>query len=509
MKHSQIGTIMAWTGDSSTGFTAANIPKGWILCDGKQYAASQYPLLASIIGITYGGNNDLPFAGSFPEYKDPTTNQSDTFRVPDLTAKAMMDMNSEYLSDSRYYAGQSDALSQVGSLFSRTGNEVTINSIVSSDTDLDFSISGNTYIGKFTMISGSTTTANTLNPAAYQSTTYVIPRKLGQNHMPSHTHRASSTTEYQSATSASNVATFQAPNVVTSGRLDEGCGRTTPGFNQIDIANANAHPWTGGRASITYYDPNTLVLTDRFYDFPSNMSAIPGTGYNYLNDGVADGNLPLMNIAGDNSGQVTALTGITPATTHAEPTWTGSFPIPATVANRKNYAGNVSPNSFTPISTTATGASGVVTLTLASSTDMTNIKPKMFVYTTPGGGGFGGLARGTMVTDVDKVAKTIGISQPTTAALSGTTIYFKQGTFPTTQNNPVGTEDPASSSFGSHNHGSVDIQMNLGSLRPPSTFTINNISLGDVAPINFSKALNLTVNKACPALNIVYIIRAY
>jgi len=41
------------------------------------------------------------------------------------------------------------------------------------------------------------------------------------------------------------------------------------------------------------------------------------------------------------------------------------------------------------------------------------------------------------------------------------------------------------------------------------TFTINNISLGDVAPINFSKALNLTVNKACPALNIVYIIRAY
>ena len=509
MKHSQIGTIMAWSGDASSGFTASNIPKGWILCDGKQYTASQYPLLASIIGITYGGNNDLPFAGSFPEYKDPTTNQSDTFRVPNLTAKVMMDMDSEYLSDSRYYAGQSDAFSQVGSLLSKTGNEVTINPIVSSDTDLDFSITGTTYIGKLSMVSGSTSVANTLNPAAYQSTTYVIPRKLGQNHMPTHSHRASSANEYQSVQNVGTIATFSPPNVVTSGKLPEGCGNTSAGFNQIDIANANAHPWTNGRAQIAYYDPNSLVFTDRFYDFPNNMNAIPGSGYNYLTNGVSDGTVSLMNVPSDASGQVNAMTGITPATTHAEPAWTGSFPVPSIIANRKNYAGNVSPNSFTAISASATAASGAVILTLSSGTDMTNIKPKMFVYTTPSGSSFGGLARGTMVTDVDRVAKTVGISQPTTASLSGTTVYFKQGTFPTTQNNVIGTENPSSSSFGSHNHGSIDLQMNLSSLRPPSTFTINNISLGDVAPINFPKALNLTVNKACPALNIVYIIRAY
>lgn len=499
---------MAWAGDASTGFLPSNVPKGWIICDGKQYSASQYPLLASIIGITYGGNNDLPFGGDFPEYKNSTTNANDTFRVPDLTAKAMMDVRGDYLSDVRYYAGQSDAYSQVGNLFSRTGNEVTINPIVSKDTDLKFSITGNTYIGKFSMVSGSTSNPNTLNPAAYQTTAYVIPRKLGMNHMPPHTHRATGNDYSSASTSGGATKVFRPPNVATSGSFTDPTGNPHV-FTTINIADSASTPWVGGSAYITYYDPNTLVTTDRFRDFPSTMGYIPGAGYNYLNTGTVDANPPNLVIQPSQSGYTNTISGVQPASGHAEPAWTGSFPVPTTLFNKKNYFGNISPNSFSAISSTANAASGSTTMTLAAGTSFTNIKSKMFVYTTPGGGTFGGLAAGTMVTNVDTVNRVVSLSQPTTGALSSTTVYFKQGTWPTTLNNVVGSEDPASSSFRSHNHGSIDIQMNIGSLRPPSTFTVNNVSLGDVAPIDFLQALNITANTACPALNIVYIIRAY
>jgi microcystin-dependent protein len=509
MKHSQIGTIMAWAGDANTGFLPSNIPTGWILCDGKTYSASRYPLLASIIGITYGGNNDLSFDGSFPEYKNSITNVSDTFKVPDLTARVMMDMKSDYLADVRYNSGQSDSFSKVGSLFSRTGAETPINSIISKDTDLKFNINGNTYIGKLTMNSGSSVVQNTLNPAAYQTTAYIVPRKLGQNHMPGHVHRATGNDYLSATTGGGGVKVFWPTNVTTGGSVSTPDGQSHS-FTQIFLADvANNTPWTSGAAPITYYDPNTLITTDKFYDFPNNMNTIPGAGHNYLNTGTLDANPPPLSVQSSASGRTNSITGVAPSTGHVEPAWSGSFPIPATVFNKKNYFGNINPNDYTAISASATASSGSISLTLAAGTNFTNIKSKMFVYTTPSAGTFGGLASGTMVVDVNPVSRVIVISKPTTASLSSTTIYFKQGTWPTTLNNVVGSEDPSSTSFQSHNHGNVDIQMNSGSLRPQSTFSIDNISLGDVAPVDFPKALNVTANVACPALNIVYIIRAY
>ena len=51
MKSAKIGTIMPWGGDGGSGFLASNIPKGWIVCDGRNdLNAKDYPLLASIIG---------------------------------------------------------------------------------------------------------------------------------------------------------------------------------------------------------------------------------------------------------------------------------------------------------------------------------------------------------------------------------------------------------------------------------------------------------------------------
>ena len=50
-----IGTIMPYTGSSSTGgLSETGIPTGWLVCRGQQLKASEYPLLAQILKNQYG-----------------------------------------------------------------------------------------------------------------------------------------------------------------------------------------------------------------------------------------------------------------------------------------------------------------------------------------------------------------------------------------------------------------------------------------------------------------------
>jgi microcystin-dependent protein len=52
-----VGSIIIFGGtDGQT-----NVPSGWLLCDGTLYDASGYPMLADIIGITYGGTTGTNF----------------------------------------------------------------------------------------------------------------------------------------------------------------------------------------------------------------------------------------------------------------------------------------------------------------------------------------------------------------------------------------------------------------------------------------------------------------
>ena len=73
MRTAKIGTILPWGGDGGNGFLASNIPKGWIVCDGSTKDASDYPLLASMIGDTYGGDMTKAAGGNYTfPYVDPT-----------------------------------------------------------------------------------------------------------------------------------------------------------------------------------------------------------------------------------------------------------------------------------------------------------------------------------------------------------------------------------------------------------------------------------------------------
>lgn len=75
-----IGSIVPWGG------ALTKIPKGWLLCNGAELSAGDFPLLARILKDTYGGNG---FSGTFPNY-------SGTFKLPSINQKALADISVGY-----------------------------------------------------------------------------------------------------------------------------------------------------------------------------------------------------------------------------------------------------------------------------------------------------------------------------------------------------------------------------------------------------------------------------
>lgn len=122
---------MSWGGDGSEGFSASNIPKGWVVCDGSSLSASRYPLLASVIGDSYGGTN---FAGEFPEY-------TGRFRVPNISARVLMDLEPSMLNEPKYLYNQYDAKDILGDLVKDDGFTTPINTLLLSESDIVFSLS--------------------------------------------------------------------------------------------------------------------------------------------------------------------------------------------------------------------------------------------------------------------------------------------------------------------------------------------------------------------------------
>ena len=254
MKSAPVGTIMPWGGQSSQGNNPANIPTGWIVCDGRTFEAADYPLLASIIGNTYGPT-DTSIVGNFPDF-----DEGDVFRVPNLNGRSMVDLELSYLQDSKYQFGQPDAESVIGDLISEDGTGVTPPTIYSADTDLEFQLDPiDTMAGKIQNIS--------LNDPTWSKTYYTIGRKLGIDHTPGHKHKGQYTTAFPSG---KYVQVFEAPTVQLSGN---------PGYesaNLTGIQNTDtADQWPNGFGSMTYYDENTLVLTNEAKSFTQDQIPKP------------------------------------------------------------------------------------------------------------------------------------------------------------------------------------------------------------------------------------------
>ena len=260
MKNAPIGSIMPWGGNSTLrGSNPPNVPHGWILCDGNTHPAENYPLLASMIGNTYGPS-DTAIKGQFPDYE-----ASDTFRVPDLNGRAMVDVERSMLLETKYQYGQPDANNVVGSLIEGDGTAVTPPAIYSADTDITFNMAVlNNMAGRITEF--------TLNDPTWSKTYYVIGRKLGIDHTPAHRHPGQYTT---AQTEGKYVQVFETSAYQVSG---------SPDYESANLTGSGAtgdspDRWANGTGSVTYYDENTLPVTDQTLTFdPATKTLVPETG---------------------------------------------------------------------------------------------------------------------------------------------------------------------------------------------------------------------------------------
>ncbi len=129
MKGLPIGSVQPWTGDLS------RIPNGWLLANGAELNAVDYPLLARILKDTYGGVN---FTGVFPNYDG-------TFRLPPTNQKGLSDIDSSYFNDDDVSTGLRnnvfdtvEAGAQVSQFIGAVG-DLGIPSSLNAVTDLLFS----------------------------------------------------------------------------------------------------------------------------------------------------------------------------------------------------------------------------------------------------------------------------------------------------------------------------------------------------------------------------------
>ena len=304
MKSAPVGTIMPWGGQSSSGNNPNNIPTGWIACDGRTFEANDYPLLASMIGNTYGPT-DTSIVGNFPDFED-----GDTFRVPNLNGRSMIDLEKSYLLDTKYQFGQPDAEEKIGDLISDDGTGVTPPTIYSADTDLQFQLDPiDTMAGKIQNIA--------LNDPTWSKTYYTIGRKLGIDHTPGHKHKGQYTTAFPSG---KYVQVFQAAVAETTGNPNYESANLT-GVTNSDTADI----WPAGFGSLTYYEgeganAGNLILTNESKSFTND--SIPSQG--------ATRTIP-------GHGAYTSAFSDSYNYQHYMKQHTGVFPPPVTIFGRSNY----------------------------------------------------------------------------------------------------------------------------------------------------------------------------
>ena len=79
--------------------------------------------------------------------------------------------------------------------------------------------------------------------------------------------------------------------------------------------------------------------------------------------------------------------------------------------------------------------------------------------------------------------------------------------YPTTLNHTGDAFTQAS--LGSHNHFTIDLAMTKGQMNLPTTLLINNMTTGNLEPIDVDRGLSVQINPNTPSLVTLYIIRAY
>ncbi len=333
-KVSPVGTILPWTGTSSSSNTNLDgIPTGWIICNNTQKGlkAKEYPLLAQMIGNTYGPIPDpalgqvigvnFGIVNSYPDYDD-----NDVFDLPDLNQRALIDVEADRVNaDLTAQGATAQAKAEVLTYISRNGyeGEQPLNEY-KSDVNIIFQVQASSEMsGRITGI--------TMTPPAYYDTVYTVPRKLGQDHVPQHIHRAASEDSWDEIVGATSKGTpimhFQ------------------PGGYQVEDAEWNTitphgiYSYTSvpeswqirdGQTQLTWYDPNdggiSAVETSSFKNIDASKHTVPEVQERQIPTFIRS---PEVAYTDDGSG--ITVPGVQTSAT------TGPIPIPGQYRGLRNY----------------------------------------------------------------------------------------------------------------------------------------------------------------------------
>ena len=573
MKTAKIGTILPWAGDGGSGFLPSNIPKGYLVCDGSTKDASDYPLLASMIGDTYGGDMTQSNGDhyTFP-YVDPS-NGSDTatFRLPNLSNRLPLDLEPVNLDQAQYQMGQSDPKNQVidnngtklGDLVSGYGETYDIKTSWSANADIDFTLnlSGNLYF-KFTNF--------VLTAPDFLESVYTLNRKLGINHTPSHSH---SDTILSAQSNQKGAMIFQTDAGITmdgSQGWTNGCGGTFGPFN-CSFTEAEPHSWNNGSVVMSYYGDatyeHTLPQTNKFFEFTTDTV---NAGKNYWNTVPAGSNNWRGTERGAGpktvsyqqtippSGNTAEILNTDPMVSHAVPAQTGMFPRPLEYLNRANFYGYTPDGQTTPVRADGMKDSpeqrpafivANIVLTEGSNKfvlpDGTNIsqqygtgadawyqwdlvRPLMYVTTADNNDKYKWLDEGMQIQTIEWIPdagntaaggnyevtlnKNVGsgdVEVPPGWGTVTTGLKFRDGTYPTTLNVGSTSKDPLQQAFSSHNHGAFEIGQTLGTMVGPPSHTAVNADGSALAAQSIENALNIAVETTQPSLTMTFIIKAF
>ena len=573
MKTAKIGTILPWGGDGGNGFLASNIPKGWVVCDGSTKDAKDYPLLASILGDTYGGDMTKPAGGNYTfPYVDPNDGSNTaTFRLPNLSNSLPVDLEQVHMDQAQYNNNQNnwkevvvDANgTKMKDFIVDYGETVDIKTSWSANSDIDFTLnlSGNLYF-KYTNF--------TLTAPDFLESIYTLNRKLGINHTPSHSHTDNIPSAQANQKGPMVFQTDGGVAMTGSQSFTNNCNGTHGPFN-CAFADAEPHSWQNGSTNMSMYGDatyeHTLPRITSHYEFANDAV---NAGKNYWDQVPAGANNWRGTDRGAGpktvsykqtipaNGNTQQIVDIDPVSTHAQPAFKGMFPRPMEDRSRANFYG------YTPLGgTTPTRADGLkdspeqraakivgsVTLTegsneviLPDGTDISQqygtgsdtweqwdlIRPLMYVTAADNNDKYKWIPEGTYfqsiewVKDANNTAasgnykivlnKNMGQGDVEVPAGWGTVVTglkFRDGTYPTTLNTGSSGKDPLESAFQSHNHSSFEIAQTIGTMVGPPSHTASDADGSALAAQSIENALNIAVDTTQASLTMTFIIKAY
>ena len=573
MRTAKIGTILPWGGDGGNGFLASNIPKGWIVCDGSTKDASDYPLLASMIGDTYGGDMTKAAGGNYTfPYVDPTDGSNNaTFRLPNLSNNLPLDLEPSYLDQTQYQMGQNDPKNVVidqngtklGDLVSGYGETYDIKTSWSANSDIDFTLnlSGNLYF-KYTNF--------VLSAPDFLEAVYTLNRKLGINHTPSHSHTDSIPSVQANQKGAMIFQTDTGVTMTGSVSFSNNCSGSEGPFN-CAFKSAEPHSWQNGSVGLSMYGDATyeytLPRTASHFEFTTDTvnagknywDTVPAGSGNWrgANRGAGPKTTSYKQTIPPN-GQTTQILDVDPVATHAQPAQTGMFPRPMEYLNRANFYGYTPDGGTTPTRSDGlkdspeqrpavlvagcTITEGSNKVTLPDGTDISQqygtgtdahtqwdkIRPLMYVTTSDNGDKYKWIPEGMYVQSIEwkpdasnaasggnyelTLNQNMGSGDTETVAGWGTAVTglkFRDGTYPTSLNTQSGAKDPLEQAFSSHNHSSFEIAQTMGTMVGPPSHTAVNADGSALAAQSIENALNIAVDTTQPSLTMTFIIKAY